>query len=161
MIKWTMQIPIAPKQLQKDAKKQIIAAGAEFGKLWHEEILPGHFTIKGASLYGYQARSKAYMLRKAKKKHNQLPLVWSGTLRDQLLRSAVITATDKQVKVTMGGPKWLMGYLAFRGRARTGPDKKAEITKLVKPELDRFGDLIMERLQEIWNMGSPSTVTAG
>lgn len=52
---------------------------------WHRNYAAKHFTSAGAREYGYKERTKKYMIRKARKLHHQLPLVWTGTLRSMVL----------------------------------------------------------------------------
>ncbi len=52
---------------------------------WHRNFAQKHFTTQGDREYDYQPRTKQYMIRKARKKGNQLPLVWSGSLRSMVL----------------------------------------------------------------------------
>ena len=52
---------------------------------WRREFAREHFEPGAVTRYGYQSRTKLYMLRKAKAKKHQKPLVWSGTLRQMVL----------------------------------------------------------------------------
>lgn len=54
-------------------------------QFWKLQFLPKHFWPGAVREYDYQNRTKEYMIRKARRKGHQRPLVWSGTLRQMVL----------------------------------------------------------------------------
>ena len=57
---------------------------------WHGEMLPQHFEASAARKYfgAYTPRTKRYMLRKAREKHHQRPMIWSGGMYDEIVGKA-------------------------------------------------------------------------
>lgn len=72
---WTPKIS---KQEQRKINRVVLA---EIGEYWHDHFRAKHFTREGAAEYNYAPRSKGYMIRKAKVKGHQDPLVYSGMSR--------------------------------------------------------------------------------
>lgn len=75
----------APEDEPNRMKRSIREALKVAAKHWHRNFAQKHFTTKANAEYEYQPRTKAYMIRKGKKKDHQLPLVWSGALRTMVL----------------------------------------------------------------------------
>lgn len=71
-----------------------------------DSVLPKHFKnvpeTRPGGAYQYEKRTKAYQKRKARKGH-QKPLVLSGQLREGVLASARVTATQYGAKLLMRG----------------------------------------------------------
>jgi hypothetical protein len=88
----------------------LATAWNDVGEFWHEHILPKHFTTRGAAEYGYQPRSKRWMIRKAKKYGHQNPLVWTGELKRQALRMRDVRASSSGARVVIHGPRYLYQY---------------------------------------------------
>ena len=90
-------------------------------KFWHTRILPKHFTIAGASEYGYEPRTKKYQIRKAKAHGHQNPLVYSGRSMREVLQAVRITSTSKGGKGGIEVPTyyWKSGM--------RGPNKVKEL----------------------------------
>jgi len=65
---------------------------------FRNERLPRHFEnnadTKGGGAYGYRVRTKGTQIKKAKEFGTTAPLVRKGTLRQRVLATAKITATD-------------------------------------------------------------------
>lgn len=80
----------------------------ELGLFWKSNLLKKHFTPAGAREYQYQNRTKGYMIRKAKKRGNQNPLMWTGkSLAGALANNnitATATATRARVRVPIDAP---------------------------------------------------------
>ena len=64
--------------------KAAFEAAAQAAKYWQKTYVRGHFDISAARWYGYENRSRQYMIRKAKRFHHQNPLVWSGRAKQLL-----------------------------------------------------------------------------
>lgn len=141
------------------------------GVYWHKRILPKHFTPAAEIEYGYQKRTAKYLKRKQRVKGHQRPLVWSGVLERSLSRYAAIrpvarssagkAGSSAYVRVSMKGPSWLAGYLAFRGRGVTkhdawgrvigkekseGPDKKRELKAFSDADREAIAEVVHERM---------------
>lgn len=85
----------------RELRKEIL-----FG--WWHEILPKHFTPKGEHEYEYAKRTVKYAKRKTRQKHHRDPLVWTGKLRDFMLRrmpAAVVTKNESKLTFR-GAPKY-------------------------------------------------------
>lgn len=127
---------------QQEAMKQV-------GVLWHQKMLDRHFDRRAYALYQYQPRDPYYERRKARVKHTNRPLFWSGTLFGALKGNVQFVSTPKSVTVRMsGGPRWLSGYLAFRGKKGTGPDKRKEITRVARAEYKELAEKAGEVMRE-------------
>lgn len=110
------QLGIDPKTFFRRSLIEAHKAGMKaMGVSWHEEILPKHFTKSAPFVYGYVPRSEGYVSRKIKKTGTNLPGVFTGRLRAQMLRDAAIKVTNKQVTVKMSS---LPDYIDMSGRAR-------------------------------------------
>lgn len=78
----------------------LVAAGEKFIKTQ----LPKRFVAGAARKYGWPARTKKYMLRKAKKKGHQNDLVWSGRLRQTALSGSTVKGSRRFVRATVKIP---------------------------------------------------------
>ena len=72
---------------------------------WWKNRLPLHFKHGAAERYGYAKRTPAYEFRKQKRKHHQQPLVYSGAMRDELLRRIDVTGTSRAATGRMNAPR--------------------------------------------------------
>ena len=112
------------------------------GRLWHEEMLPNHFTMAAYGEYKYQPRhgmkmvkgskreERSYSGRKRLYKRHNLPLVWSGRLKKEVMRIQDIRPTSKGVTVVLHGPTYLYAYRKDLNQ----PDKAAELSAVSKRE---------------------------
>jgi hypothetical protein len=136
-------------------------ANEAMGIRWHQKMLPLHFGADAFTRYHYQPRTNKYERRKFRLYGHRKPLVFTGTLEQTFTRSAKIQPTPDKVTIRMSGPHWLKGYLSFRGRTGTGPDKEKEIKQFLVSERKELGriqkDYIAKRLNEL---RSSRTVTA-
>jgi len=106
-------------------------------KHWHRKFLPEHFKTSASKKYGYAKRTRVYMLAKAKRKHHQKPLVWTGALQTQLRRHIAVTSLK-----TKASAKGKMFGRALRFSSRTAesgkgamPNMKAEVKATIEAEL--------------------------
>lgn len=144
--------------------KGLIQAWEAAGRFWHQEILPKKFTHAGATEYGYQGRTPQYTRRKLRKFGHTYPLVYTGELKRQALRTEDIRSTARGVKIVIHGPAYLYMYrryqpqklsaAALRRAQRRGldtsrtidqPDKAGELqavsardAELIAKKIDRF-----------------------
>jgi hypothetical protein len=101
------------------------------GRYWHVHFRGKHFTRAGAVEYGYQPRSAEYQRRKARQKHHQDPLVFSGESRRRTRTGRIVpfaTASRVGVRVRMSAPA-----LSFR-RNSQAPDMRDELTTISEGE---------------------------
>ena len=82
---------VLPKEL-RDGYKQAAAKARRAAlegalRWWYKTALPRHFTPRGASEYGYHARTSGYNSRKQKKYGHQNPLQFTGALRAKMLEA--------------------------------------------------------------------------
>lgn len=104
---------------------------------WWSEILPEHFEFGATSRYGYTKRDRAYQIRKARRKGHQQPMVWSGRLRDALLRmKPPYSYRGGEFRLLFRG---LPKETFWRGRDGTGPDLPSEITAVDDRDVHRLG----------------------
>jgi len=104
----------SPAATRKELRAAVRRALEAIGTAWHRDTLPEHFTPRAATKYGYHKRERGYMIRKARVKHHQKPLVWSGALeRAATGRAEIRTAARGGLKVTMRG----LRALNFSNRA--------------------------------------------
>ena len=113
------------------------AAHAEAARVWHEEMLPDHFTPFARFKYQYQPRTLATRKRKKQLAEKGQVLegglvdnVWSGTMRNLLTGAASIRAYPSRFTVTMPGPPYISMRPNPVGRSANQPDKAAEILKI-------------------------------
>ena len=139
----------SPRQVVTEFRASMRAGLFQTGEFWHHRIMPGHFEFSAIARYDYQPRAVGYCRAKARAKHHQRPLEWSGRLKAQVRQSGRITATAKSVRVTMVGPKWLNMYRPEYGQ----PYKYGELVKTLESEsgqmsqmLDQF---VTRRLNEL------------
>jgi hypothetical protein len=109
-------------------------AWAKVGEYWHQTILPKHFTREGDREYGYAPRTRAYMIRKARKFGHQDPLVFSGELKREAFRICDVRNTSKGAKVVLHVP----AYTTQTGRRNSGPNKEMELMDISVGDADRL-----------------------
>jgi hypothetical protein len=143
-------------------KREVRAALAEGCgaaiKLWWQQFLPMHFLTSAVAKYGYQKRTRDYMITKARVKGHQNPLVWSGTMQRMLTGGITIKPLGSGppgAKGTMTGPRWMgwRRWAAQGGRGMGSPDMKKELTTIAPAELAVLREVVkrvgMERLRQI------------
>lgn len=132
-----------PKAVATEFKARLKDELDALGRRWHRDILPHHFEVSAGQRYGYQPRTRAYMIRKAKVKHHQKPLVWSGRTETGMRQQARISVVKSTVKVTMTAAK----FLNIRRNA-TAPDLAAEATANNPVELGEMQQRFALRMTE-------------
>lgn len=160
----TLTFARSPRGMAKAFKEAREKALAKIGRHWFDEILPRHFTEEAKTKYKYHARDPRYEARKLKKFGHKKPLVWTGTMQRVLMQSVAIKATSKRVSIAMAqtAPRWLKGYIAFRGKRGTGPVKWLEIKRIPADEGNELTKIAKDVLVEaIKNAkGNPSDIGA-
>ncbi len=108
---------------------------------WHKQVLPGHFRPGAAAKYKYRRRSDKYRLRTARQMSSprshldpdaNLPLVYSGRMRDQLMRGGFARATRKRATLRMSVPTYGKYHGKLYEVVRTTAAERKEMAQLVK-----------------------------
>ncbi len=155
----TLKYEKAPRGYAQKFRDGLRTGLLAIGIMWHNKFLPRHFTTEAYNKYGYQRRSKGYELRKAKKYHHRRPLEYTGALRAAVMNYWSVKASTKQMVVDLKGPKWLRGYLAFRGRRGTAPNKEVELLSTADDEARAFFEQVQADIFKAIDKKNPATVT--
>lgn len=102
---------------------------------WRRDILPKHFTKAGGKDYGYQARTKQYMIYKAKTKGTQAPLVWSGDTK-RMASTGRITSHGLKATLSIPVPDYV--YTRRAPNPKTGkpsPNLRQELTAVTSADI--------------------------
>lgn len=102
---------------------------------WHANVMGGHFAPGAPGRYSYKPRNRRYMIRKAKQKGHQNPLVWSGNLKAMVEGLFGISHRGQapvRARLRLHGPRYLYQYR----KDFQQPDKAAELTRLTPDELE-------------------------
>lgn len=140
-------------RVYRKARRAGLRAAAE---LWFKEILPEHFRPGAEKRYRYKERTKGYLRRKRREGRGNLPLVYTGTLREKMLGKAPRFRFDKQglSLVWSGLPRYT--YITDTietvrkkdGTTKTimvrRPNKPAEITAMTKADAERMSKAFQE-----------------
>lgn len=150
MIKFT--ITYRPQLSKRGLDRAMRKAYERVGQIWVDDMLPKHFTHKGAAEYNYAPRageqyakgSKAYKRsytgNKERRKGHTDPLVWSGKTRDQA-KSAASRPSNTKVRIRLP-----VDHLFKNPKSKTDP--KSEIVRVSETErakLTRIFDRELER----------------
>jgi hypothetical protein len=146
-----------PNRVGREATE---AANMAMAKAWYEKDLPEHFTTEAPRKYGYQARTKKYMLRKAKVMHHQRPLMWTGTMMQALRSFVEIKASLKKATLKMYGTQALnlSGHVTRRGNVY--PDMKRELLTITEQEAGELSKEGARALQETYENSTATTRVA-
>jgi hypothetical protein len=128
----------------------------EVGTYWHGHFREKHFTREGASEYGYAQRSRGYMIAKARVKHHQDPLVWSGESREQSRALHVVptaTQAEAKVKVILHTPK--LNYIPKGGTINL----RDEMTRVSQREVTVLAGVAGDSLDRQFNALSDRSTT--
>jgi hypothetical protein len=147
---------------------------------WHKNMLPLHFTTRGATMYGYAPRQSVnvggrrlrlipYETYKFKRKHHSYPLVWSGKMRSMLASEIVIRPSENRPRISghMRGPDYLRppGRPALVSSGRFGqrmPDVGKEVLTVSPPERETLLKIVRDEvLHRFPAMGRNETVLIG
>jgi len=123
------------RAISRGTKDGLIAAG----KRWHRQFMPLHFTSQAQMRYGYKLRTAKYQRYKAKKKHHQNALVWTGdTMRTMKGQTPTITARGKKAFVRYTG---INPYFLARLKNQNQPDKAREVTWVAEGECEALAEV--------------------
>lgn len=139
----TWEVP--PQGMRRAFNQAIREALQQVGEEWLEAMLPEHFTHRGASEYGYAKRGSKYERRKLRKHGHTYPLVWTGTLKEEMARNARVRATSRSVRITMQGPR----YMNYRpqGHLLTLSEEARLVSRRDREQLER---LAAEAFEKAW-----------
>ncbi len=118
-------------------------AMSEMGEKWHSEYLPLHFSPFAATKYGYQDRSYSYRQRKRRVHGHDTPLVYSGTLKHDVMAWAEVRTSADETSVIMRSN--VLNLVGRRQSDPSYPDIKAELTAVAPEEPDRFAQWVDQR----------------
>jgi hypothetical protein len=130
----------------KEINKQVL-------RQWHEEFRPKHFLAGAGSVYHYQRRTVATMVRKRKKYGHNRPIVMRGLTYIALGQIRRLTSTSRTGRLLMRGP-WYVGHQ--RRSERTGklsPHLPSEIKYILPSEalaMARHGSKILAQNVKDW-----------
>jgi len=113
---------------ERTHKRILRQVNREIGVLHRNKTLKKHFEnnpdTRSGGAYGYEARTKKYQIRKARKKGHQRPLVFSGEMRRTVLGTSRVTATKDH----------------WRVYARTGKTLNPELRRQITDELEAVSE---------------------
>lgn len=112
---------------------------------WHDEFLPLHFAEGNRQRYPgvFPRRTKSHEKRTRGRNHGKnVPLVFTGNLRDEATRSAEIKGNQKGAQAKFRIPRY--AYVIYP----TGIDMIDEMTVTNDAEADRIAVLIDEKINE-------------
>jgi len=121
----------------KLVKEALVSAGLR----WRKKYLPLHFKRVATARYGYSQRSPGHKQAKMKKYGHSLPLVFSGTSRDEILGDKQVPVVRRRrgrlgVLVRIKAPKYFYQYIkkSKTGKAAKIVDKLDEVTRITRAE---------------------------
>jgi hypothetical protein len=148
---------VTPRGMLKEQNAISREVGWQVGALWFREMMPNHFTHRGATEYGYQLRQSSYNRRKLIIHGHTYPLVFSGETRDRVLSHKFpdvrVTATSKRtnIKVVIHGAE----KLNYKASANS-PNMREELTKVSDNEFLQLGALAKSEYEKRYNQVSHS-----
>ena len=143
-IVWDQQL--VTKRTHARILKQV---NREIGVLHRNRTLKQHFEnnaeTRPGGAYGYEARAKKYQIRKARKKGHQKPLTFTGTLKQNVISTSRVTATQHKWRVYARIKTTKPLKPALRQRI------KDELEVVADKEIDRYKSLIEKRYVQLAN----------
>jgi hypothetical protein len=123
----------------------------DVGEHWNKHIKGRHFRSGAATKYGYQPRTSAWVKRKSRSpiaaSDARLPLIFTGTLKRQVLRSKTIKAFPTRATVELQVPSYVTSRPNPTGRGRNRPNMGNEITAVTPDEIHEL-DIVAEKSYE-------------
>lgn len=108
------------------------------GRFWFRRFADLHFLPSAVARYGYERRRAKTQRRKeqlAKRglvvEDGRSPLVWSGLMKREYLRTPIIKATDEYVRMTMIAPNYVhaRGKRMYRELTAITPGEEEQINR--------------------------------
>lgn len=116
---------------------------------WARREIPRRFTPRASLRYKWKARTKGYMLRKAKTQGHQNDMQFSGDLKRMALGGLRVTVNRRTLIVRVRFP--VPDYAAIRRKSAGGVTLKQELVQMSQEELGRLRDAmqadVLERLK--------------
>jgi hypothetical protein len=146
----------------KAVRAAAIAAATDVVRSWHDQYLPGHFTLEAVGKYGYQPRkgdnepprilvqrtapsgqtyrtyrsNPHYSWRKRRQKGHNKPLVWSGQSERAAKQSVKLSARKtKGDEIKATAAMSLASYFYAYRKDLGQPDKADELTRVTPGEV--------------------------
>jgi len=139
-----------PKAWKRGLGKYVKEGLQQAALHWWKNALPEHFKSGAKGKYKYAKRTRKYQASKRKAKGHNLPLVWSGEMRDALLRRIDVKGTSRMATGTMRGPSYT-GIIHNSRTTGARIDKVAEIlattNREVRDALRFVQDAITEQME--------------
>jgi len=135
---------IGDAAVQARELKGAVARGMAWAiQWWHRNVLRGHFQAGASGKYSYEPRTEKYRLRKFKKLGHNTPLVYTGALREQTIRSLSLAPLKTKAEATgrMKAPR----YAYMTPTAKYKHSLGAEVSATVQAELDTMAELTHRR----------------
>lgn len=134
---------------ERTHKRILKQVNREIGVLHRNRTLKKHFEnnaeTRPGGAYGYEARTKKYQIRKAKKKGHQKPLSFSGTMQRNVTSTSRVTATQH---------KWRV-YARIKTTKPLKPllsqQIKDELEAVAEAEIDKYISLMEKRYVQLAN----------
>jgi hypothetical protein len=145
-----------PKLMARERNNVNREVMRDLGNYWHDNFRAKHFTREGAFEYGYALRSRGYMIRKAKVKGHQDPLVWSGLSRElSRIKDIRPTATSalSKVRVILHTPA--LNFIPKGGNINL----RDEMTRVSEREITTLGEVVLNSAAKRYNALTGSTTT--
>lgn len=152
-----------PVVITRQEHGQVMAAVYEAeAQDWASRLLPLHFLVSAHARYGYQDRKPKTISRKIKdvqkgKAEGVQDLVWTGAMRRVVLGYQEIRTSSNKAVARIFGPKYAYQYKPG------GPDKQAEILKVIEEENQSLGLTAQKTYEAEMNTRhfAPQTTTIG
>ena len=132
---------------ERTHKRILKQVNREIGVLHRNRTLKKHFEnnaeTRPGGAYGYEARTKKYQIRKAKKKGHQRPLSFTGEMRRTVTGSSRVTATQHRWRVYARTGKKL--------NLQLGQQIKNELEAVSEAEIDKYISLMEKRYVQLAN----------
>ncbi len=145
---------ISERRLRAVAKAGLLACV----EVWHQTMMPKHFTTSAVALYDYAPRTAPYMRRKARRMRHQKPLVFSGQSRDQAktatFRGGSI-ASAVSASAVMSMPSY---FVQHPNKGSMFIDKPDELTRTTEQERQQLAQVFTNTVRAELGMNSAAAV---
>jgi hypothetical protein len=125
-------------------------AHREAGQYWFDHFLGRHWDAGANEKYGYQPRTFGWLRAKQRiaaargyPAGGKVPLLFTGTAREDLRRFALVRSFPSRVTVTMRGPL----YITMNPRKAGRPNMGKEVTSTTIEERRKLTEIIRDSLE--------------
>lgn len=137
-----------PDLLLRSLKRDVREGLARMPRMWHGLFLREHFKPSAQHKYGYRARTSKYLRRKKAKAGHMIPLVYTGLMRRQLTRGIFVRGTERLMRGTMYGPRYVyMRPTARNNRPALGDEATRTTVEERQALTDALGAFLVERMR--------------